>query len=95
MYLGQKKQVETYSRPSKNGLVHEYFRIKTYVIFRCDCCLNVFERMKQQISPKRLSNNYFHCCYKCDSKKFAQSKGVERRKIWDMPASSELNISRI
>lgn len=47
------------------------------------------------MSPKRLSNNYFHCCKNCDPKKFAQKKGAEKRTIWDMPASSLADISRL
>jgi hypothetical protein len=53
-----------------------------------------FKRLKGSMDPKRLSNNYFHCCADCNSKKFAQRKGVERKKIWDMPASSTLPINR-
>jgi hypothetical protein len=31
----------------------------------------------------------------CDPKKFAQSKGVERRKFWDMPIDSDIDIAKI
>jgi hypothetical protein len=95
MYLGQHKQECYYVRPSKLGNLHTYTRVKVWASFRCDNCARVFDRLKQNISPKRLNNNYFHCCSECDSKKFAQRKGVERRKIWDLPVSSELDISRL
>jgi hypothetical protein len=47
------------------------------------------------MDPKRISNNYFHVCTNCDSKKFAQKKGIEKKQIWDMPASSELPVGRL
>lgn len=40
------------------------------------------------MDPKRLNNNFYHVCGNCDPKKFAQLKGVEARKVWDMPVSS-------
>lgn len=95
MYLEQRQEVSYHTRTSKLGNQHAYSRVRTWVYFRCDNCLNIFQRLKENISSKRLSNNYFHCCPDCDSKKFAQRKGVERRKIWDLPVSSELDISRL
>ena len=47
------------------------------------------------MDPKRISNNYFHVCNNCDSKVFAQKKGIERKQIWDMPASSDLPIGKL
>lgn len=95
MYLGEEKEEVNYSRPSKLGTVHSYTRVRTRLIFRCDNCGQIFNRYRSKISPKRTNNNYFHCCNSCDSKKFAQRKGVERRMIWDIPVSSELDISRL
>lgn len=95
MYIGQTRQQKIHSRISKLGYLHQYSRIETVLHFRCDQCGENFTRSKGSVSPKRLSNNYFHCCSNCDSKRFAQSKGVERRLIWDMPASSTLPISRM
>jgi hypothetical protein len=46
------------------------------------------------MDAKRLSNNYFHVCSECDPKRFAQRKGVEQKKIWDMPASTDLPVGR-
>lgn len=84
-----------YQRTSKLGKVHRYYRTRTWAVFRCDNCGNIFQRLKENISPKRLNNNYFHCCPNCDAKRFAQKKGAERRTIWDMPVNSDLDISRL
>ena len=72
-----------------------YTRERTYVALRCDSCDAEFERARGSMDPKRLSNNYFHVCKNCNSKVFAQKKGVERKHIWDMPASSDLDISKL
>ena len=95
MYIGEEKQQHQYSRTSKLGTSHEYTRMCTYIILRCDSCGNIFDRPKGSMSTKRMSNNYFHCCDQCDAKKFAQKKGVERRLIWNMPVSSMKNISQL
>jgi hypothetical protein len=47
------------------------------------------------MDPKRLNNKYFHVCDMCDSKRFAQTKGVEQKKVWDKPVSSLDDISRL
>ena len=44
---------------------------------------------------KRLNNNYFHVCAECDSKRFAQKKGVERKQVWNMSASSDIPIGKL
>ena len=95
MYIGEETQENHYNRTSKLGTSHEYVRTITYVIFACDSCGEQFKRPRGSMSPKRISNNYFHCCPNCDSKRFAQKKGVERRLIWDMPASSTIPINRL
>lgn len=95
MYIGEEKQEKHYTRTSKLGTSHTYVRTITYVIFACDNCGEQFNRPRGSMNPKRISNNYFHCCSNCDSKRFAQKKGVERRLIWDMPASSTLPINRL
>lgn len=95
MYLGEHIEKNRYTRRSKSGVEHEYFREQTVIQLRCDNCNTEFTRPKGSMSPKRLSNNYFHVCKNCDSKKFAQKKGVEKRKIWNMSASSSLSISNL
>ena len=95
MYIQEEKQQHRYTRNSKLGVNHEYTRICTVIIFGCDSCGVTFSRLKGTVSPKRLSNNYFHCCTSCNAKRFAQQKGVERRLIWDLPVSSTADISRL
>jgi hypothetical protein len=94
MFLKTKIQQTQYVRLSKLGHEHVYYRNKTVAEFLCDACGETFERDLKQMQAKRLSNNYFHCCAHCDSKRFAQRKGVERKKIWDMPASVELPVGK-
>lgn len=95
MYLGIEKEQSSHTRQSKLGVEHTYSRIRHYAIFRCDNCGDSFKRLKGSMDPKRLNNNYFHCCSNCDPKRFAQKKGVERRNIWDMPVNSDLDISKL
>lgn len=95
MYI-KTKQVETeYTRKSKSGKVHTYNRSSTWVILECDVCSNQFERSLSLMDHRRLDNQYYHVCSECDSKRFAQKKGVERRKLWDLPVDSNLNIGRL
>jgi hypothetical protein len=95
MFITTEIETTKHTRTSKLGKEHEYNRTRTLAVFRCDNCGELFRRLKEKISPKRLNNNYFHCCEHCDAKRFAQKKGVERRLIWDMPVSSTANISRL
>jgi hypothetical protein len=95
MYLHATTETIEHERVSKLGKVHRYHREKTVAVFRCDNCAEIFSRDRAKMSPKRLSNNYFHVCTACDAKRFAQRKGVEQKKIWDMPASSLQNVSKI
>jgi hypothetical protein len=88
MYIGTEFQQTQHMRTSKRGRHHTYFRRKTVIVFRCDCCQGIFKRDKGSMDPKRLNNNFYHVCGDCDAKKFAQEKGLEARKIWDMPVSS-------
>lgn len=84
-----------HTRTSKLGRMHSYERTQSTCVFRCDNCGNIFEREQSKVEPKRRSNTYFHVCSNCDSKRFAQKKGVERRTIWDRPASSIDDISKL
>jgi len=94
MFLKKEIQQSQYVRISKLGVEHEYTRRKTVAVFRCDNCDGEFIRDLKHMDHKRLSNNYFHVCSNCDAKKFAQRKGVERKQIWDMPASSTLPVGK-
>jgi Zn finger protein HypA/HybF involved in hydrogenase expression len=95
MFIKQSVVETSHMRKSKLGIEHHYCRRKTIVHFRCDNCLKEFSRDRGSMNPKRLSNNYFHVCPECDSKKFAQRKGVERKRVWTMNASSDLPISKL
>lgn len=95
MFIKEYTQKKLYERKSKLGNIHRYYRKVTLVVFRCDNCNLEFERARGTMDPKRISNNYFHVCKNCDAKKFAQKKGVERKRVWDLPASSNIPISNI
>lgn len=95
MFIKSFKQNYEYTRTSKLGQMHKYKRAKTVNLFRCDCCETEFLRDHAKMDPKRTSNKYFHVCSNCDAKKFAQRKGVEKRKIWDLPVSSSMPIGRL
>ena len=95
MYLKEFKKQTRHIRTSKLGIEHTYRREKTYVSMQCDSCGDEFIRERGSMDPKRLSNNYFHVCGNCDAKKFAQKKGVERKQVWNMSASSDLPISKL
>jgi hypothetical protein len=94
MFLKTETQENQYLRHSKCGHEHTFYRKKTIAVFRCDNCDKLFQRDLKHMDRKRLSNNYFHCCANCDPKRFAQRKGVEQKKIWDMPASTELPVGK-
>ena len=95
MFIREFKKQSRHIRVSKTGKEHAYTREKTCVAMLCDNCNKEFIRERGSMDPKRISNNYFHVCSDCDAKKFAQKKGVERKQIWDMPASSDLPIGKL
>jgi hypothetical protein len=94
MFLELRRKKMVYFRTSKTGLVHEYYRFRSIAVFRCDNCDSLFERDLKQIHSQRLSNNYFHVCSNCDAKRFGQKRAVEKKKMWDMPASMDLPIGK-
>jgi hypothetical protein len=94
MFIGIETVKTQHERPSKTGRMHFYIREKTLALFRCDNCDADFKRELKKMDRKRLNNNYFHCCSDCDSKRFGQRKGVERKKIWDLLASTTLPIGK-
>lgn len=95
MYLGEHTEKRKHTRKSKLGVVHEYYREVTVVELRCDDCGIEFTRPRGSMDPNRLNNNFFHVCNRCDVKKFAQKKGVERKQVWNMSASSSRTIGRL
>lgn len=94
MYIREYSIETRHIRKSKTGKEHPYKRKLTHCVFRCDACDTEFIRPRGSMDPKRLSNNYFHVCKSCDAKKFAQKKGVERKQVWNLPASSDLPIGK-
>jgi len=95
MYLGEYSEKTRHVRHSKLGITHEYYRTKTMIKLRCDNCDTEFTRERSRMSPKRLDNNFFHVCGNCDAKIFAQKRGVEKRKVWHLTASSSMPIGKI
>jgi hypothetical protein len=95
MFIKEYKVETRHTRKSKCGREHAYKRSKTYVLLRCDNCDSEFQRERGKMDPKRLTNNYFHVFNNCDSKVFAQKKGVERKQIWNLSASSDLPIGKL
>ena len=95
MFIREYSLKTIHKRCSKTGKEHTYYRESTVVVMRCDNCNIEFDRSRSKMDPKRISNNYFHVCKNCDSKVFAQKKGVERKKIWSLSASSDLPIGRL
>lgn len=95
MFLHETKEKNRYTRQSKLGVSHTYYRYKTILHFICDNCGTEFSREKGSMNHMRISNNFFHVCKNCDAKRFAQMKGVERKKVWSLTASSNLPIGKI
>lgn len=95
MFIKEYQKQTLHNRKSKNGNLHSYHRNRTYVVLRCDNCDTEFERERGSMDPKRISNNYFHVCDNCDAKVFAQKRGVQKKQVWDLPASSDLDISKL
>jgi hypothetical protein len=95
MLLEILRETVSYVRISKLGHPHHYTRSKTVLLMRCDNCDVIFKRDQSNLAPNRRNNNYFHVCSKCDAKRFAQRKGVEKRFIWDRLASSNDDISKL
>ena len=95
MFIREYTLKKMYERLSKLGKKHTYYRDVSMVILRCDNCDTEFERARGKMDPKRISNNYFHVCDKCDAKRFAQKRGVDRKRVWDLPASSDIPINKL
>jgi len=90
------KQVRTeYTRLSKNGAEHTYFRNRSMAILKCDSCASTFERAIKQMDHRRLGSEYTHVCPNCNPKRFAQSKGVESRRFWNTKLDLDIDIDKI
>ena len=95
MFIREFNNETRHIRKSKMGKEHTYKRNQTICVFRCDNCDIEFVRPRGSMDPKRLNNNYFHVCSNCDSKSFAQKKGVEKKQVWNMSASSSAPIGKL
>ncbi len=95
MFIETKKVITTYTRSSKFDKAHTYTRTKTILLLECDECHIHFEREQGKMNSKRASGDYYHVCPNCSPKRFAQKRGVERRKLWNLSADSDINISKI
>ena len=95
MFIREFKKQTRHVRKSKTGKEHVYKREQTICVFRWDSCDAEFERTRGSMDPKRLSNNYFDVCSNCDAKVFAQKKGVEKKQVWNMTASSTTPIGKL
>lgn len=95
MFIKEEKVTNIYYRKSKLGSDHSYKRVVTVITLKCDNCEMYFTRLKGNICSKRRSNKYYHCCSKCDSKRFAQLKGIAKRMIWNIPVSSTVTIDKL
>jgi len=95
MFIRTTTEKTSHVRKSKQGVPHAYYRQRTIVHFLCDNCGKEFTRLKGSVDPKRLSNNYFHVCSDCDTKKFAQQKQVDKKKVWNLHASSGLPVGKM
>ena len=91
MFKGiEKKEVRFYVRKSKTNGSHTYKRLRSYAVLGW----NVVIRGggggggRYKADQKRLNNFYVHVCPNCDPKRFAQRKGVEQRKLLNLPAGS-------
>ena len=84
-----------YTRTSKLKKSHGYTRTKTVAVIECDSCRSLFERDVGTMDRRRLDNGYYHVCSNCNPKKFAQNKGVEHRRFWNMPVDSDIDITKI
>jgi hypothetical protein len=87
-------QIE-YSRPSKHGTDHKYYRNRNMALLKCDCCGNAFERRVSEIDHRRLTTKHLHVCSTCDPKKFAQKKAVESRNFWNTTVDLDIDVDSV
>ena len=88
MFIKETTEIHLHQRASKLGNVHNFKRRRTVYHFKCDSCKKEFLRDKSKVTPSRASNNFHHVCSSCDVHRYAQTVGVEMRKIYSIDASS-------
>ena len=95
MLLETKKISVQYSRKSSLGVKHTYTRAKTIAVLKCNSCSSIFERDLGKMDHRRVNEEYQHVCSKCNPKQFAQARGVENRRLWNLPVDSDLKINKL
>jgi hypothetical protein len=95
MFIKTRKVKTKYTRKSKSGNPHTYNRQKTVVELKCDSCNTIFERDLGRMDLKRISNDFLHVCVDCNQKQFAQKTGADSRRFWNIPADSDIDITKL
>lgn len=95
MLIAIRQAKKEYSRLSKQGNAHIYFRTHEVAVLQCDCCGTQFERRVRDMDRRRLTIEHVHVCDHCDQKQYAQSKGVESRRFWNTTADLDKDIGSI
>jgi hypothetical protein len=95
MLLETKKISVQYSRKSSLGVEHTYSRTKTLAVLKCNSCLSIFERDLGKMDHRRANGEYQHVCSNCNPKQFAQTRGVENRRLWNLPVDSDIKINKL
>ena len=88
MFIKKTTKIYLHQRESKLGKIHNFKRRRSVYHFKCDVCEKEFVRDRSKVTPSRASNNFHHVCSSCDVHRYAQTVGVEMRKVWQMDASS-------
>ena len=81
-----------YSRLSKAGKSHAYFRNRKVALLQCDCCGVRFERPVKQMDHRRLTHEHTHVCPRCNPKQFAQNKSAESRRFWNTTVDQDIDL---
>ena len=90
------KQVRIeYTRLSKNGTPHTYFRNRSVAVLKCDSCSTTFERSVKEMDHRRLSTEHTHVCSNCNPKQYAQRKAVESRRFWNTTVDLDIDLDKI
>jgi hypothetical protein len=94
MFIETRRVPKQYIRISKLKKSHTYTRYRTVAVLGCDCCGSLFERDLGLMDHRRLNDTVFHVCSNCDAKRFAQSKGAERKRFWNLTADLDIDITK-
>jgi hypothetical protein len=84
-----------YHRLSKQGRDHLYFRTHEVAVLQCDSCRTQFERRVRDMDRRRLTVDHVHVCRDCNQKQYAQSKGAESKRFWNITVDLDQDIDSI